>query len=164
MTREGWWRWPATAAGMLGLSAGAGGQGGVYGPGAPAETARVEIVALVSAAHTAYAGNQDTYVGRIYLPHDKGVEKEEGRLALLVDRYSGAGERIRRSALVEHRELEMRVRRDESCDRRAKEVTLKAKGAEVYRDDLRGILQERADDPEPIACFAVEHGATRLWR
>ena len=97
-------------------------------------------MALVSAAHTAYAGNQDTYVGRLYLPHDKGVEKDEGRLALLVDRYSGAGERIRRSALVEHRELEMRVRRDESCDRRAREVTLKAKGAEVYRDDLRGIL------------------------
>ncbi len=146
---------------MVGLGAQG---GGVYGGGGPAATARVEVVALVSSAHLAYAGNQDTYVGRVYLPHDRGVERDEGRLALLVDRYSGAGERIRRSTLVAHQPLEMRLRRDESCDRRAREVSLKAKGAEVYQEDIRGILAERAEDPEPIACYAVEHGATRLAR
>lgn len=140
-----------------------GAQNRAYEPGSPAVTARVEVAALVSSAHTAYA-NQDTYVARVFLPHDKAVNKGEGRLALLVDRYPGAGEQIRRSALLDHRPLEMRLRREEGCDRRAREVSLKAKGAEVYDDEVRGLLEERMEDPEAIACFAVEHTATRLAR
>lgn len=152
------WSRACVVVGMLGLAVAVPAQHGVYGVDGKAFTATVEVLAQVSAIHSAYAGNQQTYLAR-----EAGTKSDApGRMLLLEDRSIEAADPIRRSLLREHHLLRMRLVRDEGCDRRASHIVLEGTTSEVYREEVRGILSERAGDPGKIPCYQVEHAATHL--
>ena len=116
-------------------------------------TAKVSIMAISTSIHQAFAGNQDTYLADVAL-------KDGHETARLIDRYSGNGDPIRRSVLVDRKQLVMHLVRYPGCDIPASKFFLGRTDYDVFDAASRTVLTEKPD--AIIPCYHVVHDQTKL--
>lgn len=117
-------------------------------------TAKVSIMAISTAVHQEFAGNQDTYLADVTL-------KDGHQTARLIDLYSGNGSPIRRSILVERKQLVMHLIRKPSCDLPTANFFLGRTDYDVFDAGSRTLLDSSPADTI-IPCYLVVHDKTRL--
>lgn len=113
--------------------------------------AKVSIMAISTAVHQQFAGNQDTYLADVAL-------KDGHQTARLIDLYSGAGSPIRRSLLTERRQFVMYLIRKHSCDIPNTNFFLDQTGYNIFDTSAPQALAATPDVP----CYMVVHDRTRL--
>jgi hypothetical protein len=117
-------------------------------------TAKVNIMAISTSAHQEFAGNQDVYLADVAL-------KDGHETARLIDLYSGNGNPIRRSILVERKQFVMQLVRKPSCDIRVSNFFLGRTDYDVFDTASRSLLASTPQD-SVIPCYLVDHDKTKL--
>jgi hypothetical protein len=144
---------PFTAALLLVLPLVLAAQNPVYITPGKQLVAKVAIMAIGTAVHQEFAGNQDTYLADVAL-------KDGHRTARLIDLYSGNGSPIRRSLLTERKPFVMHLIRQPNCDVASGRFFLGRTDYNVFDTASRAAL---AENPEAnIPCYLVVHDKTRL--
>ena len=116
--------------------------------------ATVSIMALTSAVHRGFSGNEDTYLA------DVGFKQGEHELARLVDFYPASANPIQRSVLTERHGLKMRLTRTPNCDTAYRNAMVATRDTNIFDASIRSTLSGQPD--EVIPCFKVTHDSTRL--
>ena len=118
--------------------------------------ATVSIMALTSAVHRGFSGNEDVYLA------DIGFKQGEHELARLVDFYPASATGIQRGILTERHSLKMRLTRTPNCDTAYRNAMVATPEANIFDGAVRAKLSAQPD--EVIPCFKVNHDATRLLK
>ena len=133
----------------LGLAA----QNPVYLTPAKGVTAKVSIMALGTGVHQAFAGNQETYLADVAL-------KDGHAMARLIDLYSGSGDPIRRSLLIDRKQFQMQLIRKPSCDIVTDKFFLGSTDQNIFDTASRTALAQNPGAVLP--CYLVVHDKTKL--
>jgi len=115
--------------------------------------AKVSIMAISTSVHQAFAGNQDTYLADVAL-------KDGHQTARLIDRYGGNGDPIRRSILLDRKQLVMHLIRKPSCDIVSSNLFLGRTDYDIFDTASRTALAQTPDAVLP--CYYVVHELTKL--
>jgi hypothetical protein len=115
--------------------------------------AKVSIMAISTSVHQAFAGNQDTYLADVAL-------KDGHQTARLIDRYGGSGDPIRRSILLDRKQLVMHLIRKPSCDIVSSNLFLGRTDYDIFDTASRTALAQTPDAVLP--CYYVVHELTKL--
>lgn len=116
-------------------------------------TAKVSIMAISTSVRQEFAGNQDVYLADVTL-------KDGHQTARLIDLYSGNGSPIRRSILVDRKQLLMHLVRKPSCDIPSSKFFLGRTDYDIFDTASREALTATPDATLP--CYLVIHDKTRL--
>jgi hypothetical protein len=116
--------------------------------------ASVHVLAITSSVHQNFAGNQDTYVAEIT------SKSMPAKLAVLIDRYPGYGDTIRRAVLSQRLGLQMRLIRSEACDTPARYVSAPQRAEDIFDERVQSGVE--ASGSGVLPCFLIDHAATRI--
>lgn len=141
------------AALLLALPLGLAAQNPVFTAPTKGVVAKVTIMAISSTVHQAFAGNQDTYLADVAL-------KEGHEMARVIDLYSGNGSPIRRSVLLDRKQLAMHLVRQPNCDIVSSKFFLGPTDYDVFDAASRSALSANPDAVLP--CYRVVHDQTKL--
>jgi hypothetical protein len=145
---------PFAAALLIALPFGLAAQNPVFTTPGKGLTAKVSIMAISTAVHQEFAGNQDTYLADVTL-------KDGHQTARLIDLYSGNGSPIRRSILIDREQLVMHLIRKPSCDIPTAKFFLGRTDYDVFDAGSRTLLASNPPDAT-IPCYLVDHDKTKL--
>ncbi|WP_128912130.1 hypothetical protein [Granulicella sibirica] len=126
----------------------------VYETTPPQRSATVTVLALSTAVHQGFAGNQDTFLA------DIAFKDGDHQTARLIDLYPSSDNPIQRTLFTAHRQFHMRLIRTPRCDGPAKDFFLYQGDAYVYDGSARTTLA--ADPSALIPCYKIVHTQTKL--
>jgi hypothetical protein len=125
----------------------------VFGDYAKPRKATVNILAVSTATHQSWAGNQDVYIADVSLKDGEHV------LAKVVDLYEGYGYPIMPAVLRNRSLLKMQLVRQTACDTRGSDLYL-PQGSKIFDASVADQLRDHMGDMIP--CYRTLHKTIKL--
>lgn len=125
------------------------GQNPVYQQPVKEISVHATILALSTAVHQNFAGNEYTYIAEVSLP------KQGQQVVKLVDKFPASQNPIRPDLLVNHHSFRMTITRDYTCD-----GAFLGNESQIY--DPSSVKALTAEERAQMPCYRIKHDATRL--